>query len=42
MIAYIGSVEVGSGRVGLNVDTGNSPGVDITRCRFVAIAKCGQ
>jgi sugar phosphate isomerase/epimerase len=23
MIAYTGSVEVGSGRVGLNVDTGN-------------------
>ena len=37
MIAYTGSVDVGSGRVGLNLDTGTSPGVDMTRSRFVAI-----
>ena len=37
MIAYTGSVEVGSGRVGLNLDTVNVAWVDMTRSRFVAI-----
>jgi hypothetical protein len=37
MIAYTGSVEVGSGRVGLNVDTDNFAWVDMTSSRFVVI-----